>query len=64
MNNDSNLLIESPCIRNCCLNDEDICVGCFRTLEEILQWGAATPDQKRHILNCVKNRKPSYTSSR
>ncbi|MGB0915594.1 MAG: DUF1289 domain-containing protein, partial [Crocinitomicaceae bacterium] len=22
--------IKSPCIRNCCLNQKDICVGCFR----------------------------------
>ncbi len=30
--------IESPCVRNCCLNEYDVCLGCFRTLTEIKQW--------------------------
>ncbi|MGZ8185918.1 MAG: DUF1289 domain-containing protein [Methylobacter sp.] len=28
--------IASPCIRNCCLNNDDICLGCFRSLHEII----------------------------
>ncbi|MFT2109640.1 DUF1289 domain-containing protein [Marinomonas sp. 2405UD68-3] len=28
----------TPCIRNCCLDKQDVCMGCFRTLEEILRW--------------------------
>ncbi len=31
--------IESPCIRNCCLDKQDICLGCGRTIEEIICWG-------------------------
>jgi len=45
--------LESPCVRNCCLNQHDICVGCKRTLEEILQWGNADEQTKLAILqNC------------
>jgi predicted Fe-S protein YdhL (DUF1289 family) len=28
----------SPCVRNCCLDAADICLGCGRSLEEILAW--------------------------
>ena len=44
--------IESPCVRNCCLNEEDICLGCYRSLEEILQWSKFSSAQ----LRCVKER--------
>lgn len=30
--------IDNPCIRHCCLNEHDVCVGCFRHYEEILAW--------------------------
>jgi len=30
---------QSPCIRNCCLDDDLTCLGCFRSLEEIKEWG-------------------------
>nr|WP_254619459.1 DUF1289 domain-containing protein [Vibrio metschnikovii] len=26
---------KSPCVRHCCLDDKDICIGCGRTLDEI-----------------------------
>jgi predicted Fe-S protein YdhL (DUF1289 family) len=49
--------LESPCIRNCCLDRHDICIGCFRSLDDILQWGNATEQQKCVILDAVKVRK-------
>lgn len=40
--------IPSPCIRNCCLDEQDICLGCFRSLEEIKVWGRSdTSAQKK-----------------
>lgn len=38
----------SPCVRNCCLNDDDICLGCFRSLDEIREW--TTVDQETRVL--------------
>jgi len=52
--------VYSPCIRNCCLSQEDICLGCFRSLDEILCWGAATDQKKQQILNVIKIRKQDY----
>lgn len=45
-------LINSPCVRNCCLNELDICLGCFRSLEEIKVWGRSdtSNQQKTQIL--------------
>lgn len=50
-------MVESPCIRQCCLNPDDVCVGCWRTLEEVMQWSAGTDDEKLLILNLVAERK-------
>ncbi len=49
--------IDSPCIRNCCLDQNDICVGCLRSLEDILCWGSASDTKKLAILEQVKIRK-------
>jgi len=52
-----NMVIESPCIRNCCLDDDDICHGCFRHLEEIKQWTLVDDKGKQKILEKTKIRK-------
>ncbi|MCW8933545.1 MAG: DUF1289 domain-containing protein [Gammaproteobacteria bacterium] len=42
--------VESPCVRNCCLDKKDVCIGCGRTLNEIKGWQAATKSEKIDIL--------------
>jgi predicted Fe-S protein YdhL (DUF1289 family) len=45
--------IASPCVGNCCLDDQDMCIGCFRLLNEITAWGNANGQQREVILhNC------------
>ena len=46
----------SPCIRNCCLNQNDVCLGCFRTLSDIIAWGQASNDERKVILVNAKKR--------
>ena len=41
---------ESPCVRNCCLDDADVCLGCGRHLQEILRWQQAGPAERETIL--------------
>lgn len=48
---------ENPCIRHCCLDNNDVCLGCFRALAEILAWHSASAEQKQSILNECQNRK-------
>ena len=38
--------LESPCVRNCCLDENDICLGCHRSISEICGWSAATEEKK------------------
>lgn len=49
--------IVSPCVRNCCLNENDICLGCFRSIDEICQWAGATEREKQKILVLADARK-------
>ena len=43
--------VESPCVRRCCLSDADVCLGCFRTLDEILNWLNSTDEQRRVVVD-------------
>ncbi|MFC1235699.1 DUF1289 domain-containing protein [Vibrio sp. F74] len=49
----------SPCIRHCCLDAEDICLGCHRSLSEIMQWSESSNESKRQILNLANARELS-----
>jgi predicted Fe-S protein YdhL (DUF1289 family) len=42
--------VASPCVRNCCLDETNVCMGCHRTLDEIVAWGTAAPAEQRAIL--------------
>ncbi len=48
--------ISSPCVRNCCLDDADVCLGCGRTVQEIMHWGDADNKEKLKILVAAKKR--------
>lgn len=48
-------MIVSPCI-NVCKMQNDVCIGCLRTLDEIARWGNAGDDEKKHILAAVAER--------
>jgi predicted Fe-S protein YdhL (DUF1289 family) len=37
-------------VRNCCLDDDNVCMGCGRALQEIVQWGTASDADKAAIL--------------
>lgn len=37
---------DSPCVRRCTLNDDDICIGCGRTLADIAAWGGMSLAQR------------------
>ena len=46
----------SPCRRQCCLNEQDICLGCGRCLDEILEWGKADAGRRRAICQSAQAR--------
>ncbi|RLQ22744.1 DUF1289 domain-containing protein [Seongchinamella sediminis] len=42
--------VPSPCVSICVLDDDDICLGCFRSAKEITDWFMETPEGKQDIL--------------
>ena len=50
----------SPCISKCCLDDEDICIGCFRSMDEILVWGKSTNEERHEIIERTNIRKQQH----
>lgn len=53
-------VVLSPCRRECCLDDDDICLGCGRLLAEIREWKAADSPRRRQIIELAQARvKPS-----
>jgi len=45
-----NPTIVKPCIRQCCLDKEDICMGCFRSLNDMKIWYKASMEEKSQML--------------
>lgn len=54
--------VPSPCVRNCCLDDQDICLGCGRTLEEILAWTSLDAAGQREVLQRAARRRQQRVS--
>jgi predicted Fe-S protein YdhL (DUF1289 family) len=42
--------VASPCISVCAIDDSEICIGCYRTLDEIQEWSSASRERKQQIL--------------
>ncbi|MDC0423269.1 DUF1289 domain-containing protein [Methylophilaceae bacterium] len=42
--------ISSPCVGVCQYNNEEICSGCFRTVEEISQWTKISDVEREKIM--------------
>jgi predicted Fe-S protein YdhL (DUF1289 family) len=50
-------LTNSPCVRNCCLDETDICLGCFRHLDEIVGWRNYSLNEKEQIIQLCQQRR-------
>ncbi len=49
--------IKSPCIHVCTLDDEKVCMGCYRSAEEIRSWFLYTDEQKLRSLENAEIRR-------
>jgi len=47
----------SPCIGCCRLDDDKICKGCFRSIDEIRDWRFRSEDEQQKILQNVADRR-------
>ncbi|QYK14557.1 DUF1289 domain-containing protein [Shewanella rhizosphaerae] len=49
--------MQSPCVARCGLNEADICMGCFRHIDEIVGWSLADEARQAEIWDNVNRRK-------
>ncbi|MBO6503611.1 MAG: DUF1289 domain-containing protein [Kordiimonadaceae bacterium] len=51
--------VESPCVKICKLDEaKSLCIGCYRTVEEIGEWRWATESRQKEILENAADRRP------
>ena len=49
--------VKSPCIKVCKYDEDKICIGCHRTMDEITGWLFMNNDSKRESLKAAAERK-------
>ena len=50
-------MVRSPCVSNCCLDQDDVCLGCFRHIDEITGWHSADTSRRKQILDNTARRR-------
>lgn len=48
--------VGSPCVSVCLLDGQDVCVGCFRTADEITDWVMLDDGARRKVLALTHER--------
>jgi predicted Fe-S protein YdhL (DUF1289 family) len=57
--------VESPCVKLCVVHPEErICIGCYRTIEEIATWSRMTPEARREVMADLPERAPRLARRR
>jgi len=49
-NIESNIEAKSPCRKVCRLDEDGMCVGCFRMLDEIANWAIMNNPERMEVL--------------
>ncbi|MGB0238047.1 MAG: DUF1289 domain-containing protein [Cycloclasticus sp.] len=52
--------MKSPCVRKCTLNEEDVCLGCGRKLNEITSWSSYSDSKRASLMVDSKKRLSLY----
>ncbi len=54
-------IVQSPCTNNCFVpHGTDICLGCFRSIKEIIDWINLTDYEKNEVLKKIDQRKKEH----
>lgn len=53
-------MIESPCVACCKLDEHKVCVGCYRHINEIVDWNRRSEAELTAIMQQVAARKAAY----
>ncbi|NOX48479.1 MAG: DUF1289 domain-containing protein [Chlorobi bacterium] len=49
--------IKNPCIQVCKYDDDQVCIGCYRTMEETRDWIDYSEKEKAEVLKKVEKRR-------
>lgn len=52
----TSLQVASPCVSICNINDSGLCEGCFRTIDEIREWGRSDDAAKQRMWTDIRTR--------
>ncbi len=55
--------VQSPCVSLCRLDEERVCQGCFRHVEDIRAWRSADDDTRRKIIAVADQRRSQALSA-
>jgi len=56
-------MIQSPCVK-ICTHVDGMCIGCYRTVDEIKEWKTTYTDkQKEELLKELKEREELYINN-
>ncbi len=50
-------MTDSPCVKICELDEDDVCVGCGRTRAEIAGWTSMTEPQRAKVVELAAQRR-------
>ena len=57
--------IDSPCIKICVIHPQELlCVGCYRSIDEIGRWSHYTPAERQAIMADLPDRAPRLSKRR
>lgn len=48
--------VQSPCVNICALDENDLCIGCHRSSDEIMSWPRLGNEDRRRVLEKVAQR--------
>jgi hypothetical protein len=51
--------VDSPCVGLCRIDEQGLCEGCARTLDEIAGWTRMTVGERERVMHGLKERRPS-----
>ena len=57
--------VHSPCIKLCVVHPEErLCVGCFRSIDEIGRWSRMSVAERQEVLDDLPSRAPRLAKRR
>ena len=53
-------MVSTPCVGVCTIDESGLCMGCFRTRDEIAVWGSISEVERLKVMEALAERKDTY----